>query len=132
MGTELTEPKQGEAKMKSLTEQTTAKEVKDYSGGKDGSTTLNVDYSFTYDVLENDDELRRKFAPDALLNLANQRLKQTANSKARQEALKPYAQDPNTPEATLERIVKDMVSQGIPETVARNQVEQLFASAAKK
>lgn len=117
--------------MKRETESTSAKDIRDFSDGKKGTTTLDVPYEFTYDILENDSELREKFSPADLLKLANQRLKQTANSSARSKAVAPYAQDPSSPDAVRERMIKDMVSQGIPEDVATSQIDALLASVRK-
>src|SRR5215510_7113319 len=81
--------------------------VKDFSNGKDGSTEVTVPYTFDYEILETAAELAEKFAPADLLALANARIKSTANSGARQKAVAPYAQDPNSPAAIRESMIKD-------------------------
>jgi len=81
-------------------------EVPDFSEGKDGSTKVEVPYSYEFNVLETDAELHQEFSPKDLLSLANQRLKSTANSGARQKAIAPYAQDPNSPAAIRESMIK--------------------------
>lgn len=86
--------------------------VKDYSDGKDGSTEVDVPYEFSYDVLENAQELANQFSPAELLSLANARIKSTANSGARQKAIAPFAQDPNSVGAVRERMVKDAMKLG--------------------
>lgn len=117
--------------MTTKTESTVAEGVKDYSDGKDGSTTVDVPYTFSWDELENQGELAEKFSAKDLLKLANQRIKQTANSSERQKSVKPYLQDPSAPAAVRERMIKDMVSQGIPENVATAQIDTLLNSVKK-
>ena len=75
---------------------------------KDGSTNVEVSYSYEFVELETASELAEKFSPEALRDLANARLKSTANSGARQKAIAQYTQDPNSPAATRERVIKDM------------------------
>ena len=102
--------------------------VKDFSNGKDGSTEVEVPYSYEYSELETDDELRREFAPNKLLELANARLKSTANSAARQSAISEYAQDPNSPAAIRETLIKNAVKIGKTLEQATAFVDSLFAS----
>ncbi len=102
--------------------------VRDFSEDKDGSKEVDVTYSYEYPVLENDVELRQKFAPDDLLSLANARLKSTANSAARQNAIKDYAQDPNSPAAIRENMIKNAVKIGKTLEQATAFVDSLFAS----
>jgi hypothetical protein len=102
--------------------------VKDFSDGKDGSTEVDLKYSYEYDVLENATELAQKFAPDDLLNLANARLKSTANSAARQKAIAPFAQDPNSPAAIRENLIKNVVKTGKSLEQATAFVDSLYAS----
>jgi hypothetical protein len=102
--------------------------VKDFSEGKDGSKEVDLKYTYEYDVLENDTELRQKFAPDDLLALANARLKSTANSAARQKAIAPYAQDPNSPAAIRENLIKNVVKTGKTQAQAEAFVDSLYAS----
>jgi hypothetical protein len=102
--------------------------VKDYSNGADGSKEVTVPYTFEYDVLENATELADKFAPADLLTLANARLKSTANSGARQKAIAPYAQDPNSPAAIRESMIKDAMKLGKTKEQATAFVDSLMAS----
>lgn len=103
--------------------------VPDYSNGKDGSTTVDVVYDFVYDVIETEAELRERFSPVNLIALANQRLKSTANSGARQKATAPYAPDPNDPKVARQNIIKDMVNRlHIPEDIAAQQVDAMLAA----
>ena len=95
-------------------------EVADFSGEKDGKTSVKVDYAFDYDELETMAEVNEKFSHEQLLAMANARLKGTANSTARAKAVAPYAQDPNSPAAARERLVKDlMLARGWSEEKAR-------------
>ena len=102
--------------------------VKDFSGGKDGSTEVEVPYSYDYTELESAAELADKFAPADLLALANARLKSTENSGARQKAIAPYAQDPNSPAAIRETLIKNAVKIGKTLEQATAFVDSLFAS----
>jgi hypothetical protein len=90
--------------------------VKDYSlldaanengGRNDGTKEVEVDYTFEYDILESKEELDAEFSAKDLLELANARKKSTANSGARQKAIAPFAQDPNSQDAIRERMIKD-------------------------
>ena len=108
--------------MKNLTGSATA-EVKDFSlvnaaakegdadfgKRRDGSKTVEVKYDFKYDEIETGDELRKEFSETQLISLANARKKASANSSARQSAVAPYAQDPNSNEALRESMIADMV-----------------------
>ncbi|HWY33940.1 MAG TPA: hypothetical protein VNX68_04795 [Nitrosopumilaceae archaeon] len=123
--------------MKQAHVKATVEKVKDFSlvnpldekgPRKDGTSTVNVSYEYDHDILETKEELDRKFSFEALLNLANQRVKQTANAKARQAAVSPYELPDNAPVAVRDRMIKDMVSQGIPEEVAIAQIDALLAS----
>lgn len=113
--------------MKTETGKATAT-VRDYSDGKDGSTEVEIPYEFSYNVLENDAELREKFSPESLRDLANARLKSTANSGARQAAISPYAQDPNSQAAIRERMVKDAMKLGKTKEAAESFVDSLLAA----
>ena len=102
--------------------------VKDFSTGADGSLEVEVPYSYEYNILENDTELRNEFSPKDLLDLANARLKSTANSGARQKAISPYAQDPNAPAAIRERMVKDAMKLGKTKEAAEAFVDSLLSA----
>jgi len=102
--------------------------VKDFSNGADGSKEVTVSYTFEYDVLETTTEMSEKFAPADLINLANARLKSTANSGARQKAIAPYAQDPNSPAAIRESMIKDAMKLGKTKEQATAFVDSLMAS----
>lgn len=94
----------------------------------DGSTEVEVPYSFEYKVLENDVELRNEFSNAQLLDLANARLKSTSNSGARQKAIAPYAQDPNSLDAIRERIIKDAMKAGKTREKAETFADSLLSA----
>ncbi|SRR5258708_27694118 len=100
--------------------------VQDFSNGSDGSKSVEVEYSFEYNILENATELSNEFAPAELLALANARVKSTANSGARQKAIAPYAQDPNSTPAIRERMVKDAMKLGKTKEQAEAFVDSLL------
>lgn len=102
--------------------------VQDFSEGKNGSAEVTVPYSYEYKVLENGAELAQEFAPADLVSLANARLKSTANSGARQKAIAPFAQDPNSPAAIRDRMVKDAQKLGKSLADAETFVDSLLAS----
>ncbi len=112
--------------MKTETGKATAT-VSDYSDGKDGSLEVEVPYDFSYEVIETDTELREKFSPEALRDLANARIKSTANSGARQKAISPFAQDPNSLAAIRERMVKDAMKAGKSREKAETFVDSLLS-----
>lgn len=96
----------------------------------DGSKDVDVSYAYEFNVLETTEELNAEFTEKDLLELANARLKATANSKARQNAIKIYAQDPNSPDAVKERMVKDAMKLDKfknDEAGARNFVDSMLA-----
>src|SRR4051812_25763588 len=110
-----------------ITEKAEGKEtVRDYSNGADGSKSVEVPYEFEYKVLETPAELANEFSPAQLLDLANARLKSTANSGARQKAIAPFAQDPNSVGAIRERMVKDAMKIGKTKEQAEAFVDSLL------
>lgn len=102
--------------------------VKDFSNGADGSNEVEVPYSYEYNVLESAAELANEFSPAQLLELANARIKSTANSGARQKAIAPYAQDPNSNAAIRERMIKDAQKLGKTREAAEAFVDSLMAA----
>lgn len=106
----------------------TTANVKDYSNGGDGSKEVEVPYSYEWNQMENDAELRNEFSPADLLALGNARLKSTANSVARAKAIKPYEQDPDSQAAIRERMIKDAVKAGKSRERAEKFVDSLLAS----
>lgn len=116
--------------MKKVSESTSAT-VKDYSEGKDGSKEVTVDYSFEYNQIETKEDLDSEFSLSDLIKLGTNKNKATANSNARQKAIAPYAQDPNSPEAVKKGILAGLLKLGIPEEVAKGMVESASAQATK-
>jgi hypothetical protein len=102
--------------------------VKDYSNGKNGSAEVTVPYTFEYEVIATKEDLDARFALAQLIDLANARLKSTANSGARQKAIAPYAQDPNSPAAIRESMIKDAMKLGKSKEQATAFVDSLMAS----
>ncbi len=94
----------------------------------DGTKEVDVEYSYEYDELETREELDKKFSESDLIDLANARLKSTANSGARQKAIAPYAQDPNAPAAVKERMIKDAMKLGKTREVAEQFVDSLLGA----
>jgi len=101
--------------------------VADFSNGKDGSTEIEVSYSFDYKEYESLAEVQEQFSNAELVNLANQRTKGTANSGARQKAIAPYAQDPKSRAAVREQMIKLAMSQGKTKEVAEKFVDSLLS-----
>lgn len=102
--------------------------VQDFSNGADGSKSVDVEYVYEYEVLATQEELKEKFSPADLLTLANARIKSTANSGARQKAIAPFAQDPNSIPAIRERMIKDAMKMNKTREVAEAFVDSLLAS----
>ena len=111
--------------------------VKDYSlidetnengPRNDGTKDVDVPYDFEFKVLENGAELANEFSPAQLLDLANARLKSSANSAARQKAIAKFAQDPNSQAAIRERMIKDAVKYGKTAEQAAAFVDSLLNS----
>jgi len=102
--------------------------VKDFSNGKDGSLEVEVPYTYEYDILENEAELRNEFSPTDLLQLGNARKKATANSTARQKAVAPFAQDPDSMPAIREQMIKSAIKAGKSRETAEKFVDSLLNS----
>lgn len=83
--------------------------VKDFSGGKDGSTNVDVKYPYEFKIFETKADVDKEYSENDLIALANAREKATANSGARQKAVAPYAQDPNSPAAMREALIKQVL-----------------------
>jgi hypothetical protein len=61
-------------------------------------------------------------------DMVNDTLKANARSNAYQAALLPYRPSEVSPEEIKERMVRDYIRLGIPEDVARKQVDSLLAA----
>lgn len=62
----------------------------------------------------------------SLLEMVNDKLKANARSNAYQAALLPYRPSEVSPEDIKERMVRDYIRLGVPEAMARAQVEALL------
>lgn len=102
--------------------------VQDFSNGADGSKTVDVEYTYEYTEIETPEELHKELSDRDLIDLANARRKSSANSGARQKAIAPYAQDPNSTPAVRERMVKDAMKLGKSREVAEQFVDSLLAA----
>ena len=66
----------------------------------------------------------------SVLAMVNDNLKANARSNAYQAALLPYRPSEVTPDEIKERMIRDYIRLGIPEDVARKQVDALMAASA--
>jgi len=91
-----------------------------------------LEKSFEYKVCNTEDEAKSVISEKkwSLTGLVNDVLKANSRSNAYQAALLPYRPSEVTPDEIKERMVRDYIRLGIPEDVARKQVEGLLASAA--
>jgi len=91
-----------------------------------------IEKSFDYKVCDNDTEAQAIVTEKkwSLSGLVNDVLKANARSNAYQAALLPYRPSEVSPEEIKERMVRDYIRLGIPEDVARKQVEALLAASA--
>lgn len=92
-----------------------------------------VEKSFSYEQCENDSEAMSILQKKGwtIVGLVNETLKANARSAAYQAALLPYRPSEVSPEAIKERMVRDYIRLGIPESVARQQVEALLTASGK-
>lgn len=107
-----------------LTEEQTAQGLERPDAGQ------KVEKSFEYQEPENDEEAQ-KLATEKKLNfrqLVADKIKANARSNAYQAALLPYRPSEVAPEDIKERMIRDYIRLGIPEDVARKQVEGMLAS----
>jgi hypothetical protein len=118
--------------MKTQTETGAKASIKDFrrevAGKKnaDFGKEIEVSYDYTYDILETDEELHRKFSAEDLLKLANGRLKATANSAARQKATADYALSGD--DAAREEMIKAAMK--LRKNLTREQAESYVDSLA--
>lgn len=89
-----------------------------------------IEKSFEYQECSDDAEAQTVLADKklSLKDIVNDKLKANARSNAYQAALLPYRPSEVDPEDIKERTVRDFIRLGIPENVARAQVESLLAS----
>lgn len=64
----------------------------------------------------------------SLITMVNDNLKSVARSNAYQAALLPYKPSEVSPEDIKERMIRDYIRMGVPESAARSQVDSLLAN----
>lgn len=89
-----------------------------------------IEKTFEYQVCDNDTEAQKVLADKkwSLVGLVNDNLKANSRSNAYQAALLPYRPSEVSPDEIRERMIRDYIRLGIPEDVARKQVETLLAT----
>ena len=87
-----------------------------------------VEKTFDYRLCDNESEASSVIAEKkwSIVALVNDNLKANARSNAYQAALLPYRPSEVTPEDIKERMIRDYIRLGIPEDVARTQVDALL------
>lgn len=93
--------------------------------------TPAASFTFEFKVFETLEEVQKEYSEKDLIALANAQEKSNARAKEYQKVVEPYKPDPNTPEAIVERMVKDYQKLGLPEDVARQQVTAMLANVKK-
>jgi hypothetical protein len=85
--------------------------------------------TFTFPICENEPEAKKTLKERgwSLLNVVNDALKAAGRNNAYQSATLPYRPVTTTPETLRERIIRDYIRAGVPESQARQQVESLMA-----
>ena len=91
-----------------------------------------IEKAFEYQETESGDEAAKVITDKKwnVKSMVDETLKANARSNAYQAALLPYRPSEVSPDEIKERMVRDYIRLGIPEDVARKQVEGLLASAA--
>lgn len=86
--------------------------------------------TFDFPIFENDTEALEYATSKkwSLTSLVNEKAKAAARANAYQNALAPHKESTVAPEDIKERMIRDYMRLGIPEDVARKQVESLLAS----
>ena len=86
--------------------------------------------TFEYQVCESTDEASQVIAEKKwnIVTMVNDNLKANARSNAYQSALLPYKPSEVSPADIQERMIRDYIRLGIPEDVARKQVEALLGA----
>lgn len=93
-----------------------------------GDNEVTVSYGYEYNEYESYAEAQKDYSEGDIVKLINTREKATANSGARQKAIAPFAQDPNSKEAIRGRMIKDAVKLGKTEAEATAFVDSLLAA----
>ena len=89
-----------------------------------------IEKAFDFKQVENETEANSVIAEKkwSIVGMVNDVLKANARSNAYQAALLPYRPSEVSPEEIQERMVRDYIRLGVPEDVARKQVEALLAA----
>lgn len=92
-----------------------------------------IEKTFDFKVCDNDGEANAIIAERkwSVVALVNDNLKANARSSAYQAALLPYKPSEVSAEDIKERMVRDYIRLGMPENVARAQIDSLLASQAQ-
>jgi hypothetical protein len=88
-----------------------------------------VEKTFEYKEVTSEAEAQEVIAEKkwSVVSMVNDNLKANARSNAYQAALLPYRPSEVSPDEIKERMIRDYIRLGIPEDVARKQVEALLA-----
>lgn len=92
-----------------------------------------IEKGFEYKQVETDTEANEVMTEKkwSLIDMVNDNLKANARSNAYQAALLPYRPSEVTPDEIKERMVRDYIRLGVPEDVARKQVEALLSATSQ-
>lgn len=90
--------------------------------------TEEKSFSFRQIATVEDAEAVIKAKEWALVDMVNKQLKANARSNAYQAAMAPHKVSDVPPEQVFERTVRDMVRQGIPETMARELLKNTLSA----
>jgi hypothetical protein len=100
-------------------------EYKDKAGDK-------VDYSFTYPVVQNDEEAQEVCAVKgigwSLADFVNDALKSAARSAAYQRLTAQYKESEMSPDEARLRLIRAFQRQGVPEEFAAKMVDETLAN----
>lgn len=91
-----------------------------------------IEKTFDFQVCDNETEANDIIASKkwSIVGMVNDNLKANARSNAYQAALLPYRPLEVSPDDIRERMIRDYIRLGIPEDMARKQVESLLAAMA--
>lgn len=91
-----------------------------------------IEKEFSYQQVENDTDVNQvlKDKQWTVADLINEALKANARSNAYQNALAPHKPSEVSADDIKERMVRDYMRLGVPENIARAQVESLLSAQA--
>lgn len=91
-----------------------------------------VNKTFEFKICETEQEAQTVMTEKkwSLITMVNDNLKANARSNAYQAALLPYKPSEVSPEDIKERMIRDYIRMGVPESAARSQVDSLLANLA--